>query len=286
MQFRWLSVAGIELTYAGRVLLLDPFISRFPLHRLWRPQQSDAALLAQHIPQANFILITHAHWDHLFDVPALSAQTGGDVYGSRNTARLLQAAGVPIEHIHHIAGGEQLELDPFHVTVLPAEHMTVLGRIPLQGRLKEPVRPPRYPWHYKMDISFSFLIEASGVRWLYWNGVLPGPAPAADVLFILPYGDSVRLAPLLAAVRPRWIVPIHWDDFLRPLTAPPRPSFAAPRWGWPPVQRIQLAHFTAQLAQLAPEAQVFIPQRFTAYAFDPQSAPEAQATVKTAAHRS
>lgn len=265
LHFRWLGVSGVELTCAGEVLVIDPFLTRFSLGGFLRPLHSDRGGLAHHLPRADAILVSHPHWDHLFDVPALIAQTGSPAYGSRNTELLLRAAGTPVERCRRIAAGERLVLGPFQVTVLPAEHVTILGRVPLPGRLRAPVAPPRRPWHYKMDEDFSFLIEAGGVRWLYWGGVLPGLAPPADVLFVQPFGAPERFAPLMEAVAPRWVIPIHWDDFLQPLTEPPRPSFAPPRWGWPPLQRVDLSGFVARLSRLAPEAEVFVPERFVSY---------------------
>jgi L-ascorbate metabolism protein UlaG (beta-lactamase superfamily) len=267
LRFRWLGVAGVELACAGQVLLIDPFLTRFSLRSLLRPLRSDGALLARHLPRADVILLSHPHWDHLFDVPALIAQTGSHAYGSHNSDLLLQAAGVPSEQSHRIAVGDRLALGPFRVTVLPAEHVTLLGRTPLRGELQAPISPPCRPWHYKMDEDFSFLIEAGGWRCLYWSGVATGPAPSADLLFVQPFGDPERFAPLLRAVEPRWVVPVHWDDFLQPLTAPPRPSFEPPRRGWPPLRRVDLSRFTARLARLAPEAEVFVPRRLVPYAF-------------------
>lgn len=267
LRFRWLGVAGVELACAGRRLLLDPFLTRFSYADLLRPLRSDGALLARHLPRAEVILLSHPHWDHLFDVPALIAQTGSHAYGSHNSELLLQAAGVPPEQTHRVAAGDRLALEPFRVTVLPAEHVTILGRTPLQGELRTPLSPPRRPWQYRMDEDFSFLIEAGGWRCLYWSGVSTGPAPPADVLFVQPFGDPERFAPLLRAADPRWVVPVHWDDFLQPLTAPPRPSFEPPRWGWPPLRRVDLSRFTARLARLAPEAEVLVPRRLASYAF-------------------
>ncbi len=263
--FRWLGVSGIALGCDGQVLLIDPFLTRFSLGSLLLPLRSDRVSLARYLPRADGILVSHPHWDHLFDVPALVAQTGSPVYGSRNTQLLLRAAAVPSASSHCVAVGDRLALGPFRVTVLAAEHVTILGHTPLQGRLQAPVAPPCCPWHYKMDEDFSFLIEAGGVRWLYWSGVLPGPAPPADVLFVQPFGAPERFPPLLQAVAPRWIVPIHWDDFLQPLAEPPRPSFAPPRWSWPPLRRVDLSGFIARLSRLAPGAEVFVPERFISY---------------------
>lgn len=33
--WRWLGLAGIELSTRGQVLVIDPCLSRFPLYRMW-----------------------------------------------------------------------------------------------------------------------------------------------------------------------------------------------------------------------------------------------------------
>ncbi len=81
--FRWLGVAGIELRVNEQILALDPFLTRPPFRRMWFGRvRSDSALVVTTIPQCNVILITHAHHDHLMDVPEIIQQTGATAYGA------------------------------------------------------------------------------------------------------------------------------------------------------------------------------------------------------------
>src|SRR5258707_12404259 len=89
---RWLGVAGIELSVDGRTLLIDPFVSRPPARRLWAGRvASDGALVAEKVPRGAVVLVTHAHWDHIMDVPEVARRTGAPVYGSPNACRPRQA---------------------------------------------------------------------------------------------------------------------------------------------------------------------------------------------------
>jgi L-ascorbate metabolism protein UlaG (beta-lactamase superfamily) len=63
----------------------------------------------------------------------------------------------------------------------------------------------------------------------------------------------------LAAVRPRWVVPVHWDNFFRPLSRPLRPLFM------PNLRRADLSRFRRRLEQLAPEVRVIVPELFRQY---------------------
>src|SRR5258708_1809411 len=103
---RWLGVAGIELSVGGRTLLIDPFVSRPPARRLWAGRvASDGALVAEKVPQGDVVLVTHAHWDHIMDVPEVARRTGAAVYGSPNACALLQALRVPPAQLHRLPAG-------------------------------------------------------------------------------------------------------------------------------------------------------------------------------------
>ena len=95
IQIRWLGVAGIELRTADQTLVIDPYLTRVPFWRVaFRRLRTDHALVAQHIPRCDFVLVTHSHFDHLMDVPAVVHHTGALALGSVNTCRLLALSGV------------------------------------------------------------------------------------------------------------------------------------------------------------------------------------------------
>lgn len=73
------------------------------------------------------------------------------------------------------------------------------------------------------------------------------------------YGD------LLAAVEPRLVIPVHWDDFFRPHDRPLRPTLLPPRLAWPPVRRLDIAAWQEMIQQLAPKTNVLVPDLFHSY---------------------
>jgi L-ascorbate metabolism protein UlaG (beta-lactamase superfamily) len=111
MEFRWLGVAGIELRVEDCVLVIDPFFTRPPFRRLWLGRvRPDQGLIAGKIKQCDFILVSHAHYDHLMDVPEVMRNTGATALGSENACRLLALLGAPAEHIRPIRAGDQFPL--------------------------------------------------------------------------------------------------------------------------------------------------------------------------------
>jgi len=73
---KWLGVAAIELNFNNNVLLVDPFLTRPPLRNVfWGRPMANSGLLAEKIPRADHILVTHAHYDHYGSAAALRELT-------------------------------------------------------------------------------------------------------------------------------------------------------------------------------------------------------------------
>jgi len=265
-EMRWLGVAGIELRANEQILVIDPFVTRPPLRLMWWGRvRSDTALAAETVPHADFVLVTHAHWDHVMDVPAVIDQTRTTAYGSPNTCQLLTILGVAKERLHEIKVGDQLTLGTFQVEILPAEHGLVLGRPFAIGSLALHLRPPLRMRDYRMDACFSFLIEVGGLRFLDWSSKQVESAPLADVLFVKPLQERAYYEDLLGVAQPRIVIPIHWDDFMRPLSQPLRPMLKPPRLAFPPLARVDLTAFRQMIKRIAPQTQVFLPEIFRLY---------------------
>lgn len=266
LEIRWLGVAGIELRANEQILVIDPFVTRPPLRRMWWGRvRSDSVLATTTVPQGDFVLVTHAHWDHVMDVPAVIEQTRAIAYGSPNTCQLLAILGVPVEHLHEIKVGDQLTLGTFQVAIFPAEHGLVLGRPFATGSLTPNLRPPLRMRDYRMDTCFSFLIEVDGLRFLDWSSEQSHSAPLADVLSVKPHREQAYYEILLGVVQPRVVIPIHWDDFMRPLSQRLRPMLKPPRLAFPPFTRVDLTAFRLLIKRIAPQTQVFIPEIFHLY---------------------
>lgn len=261
ISFRWLGVAGLELKVSDHILVIDPYFTRFPLRRaLFGRVQPSKELIAEKIQRCNFVLITHAHFDHAMDVPDVVRNTGAVAFGSPNTCRLLAACGVPDEKIQRVKAGDKLTLASFNVEVLRAEHVKIPGFT--AGRLPPTLKPPLRARDYRMDEDFAFMVTVGGHRLLTDPGERPEAGVPADVLFVFPDREEKYYKSLLPRVQPKIIIPNHWDDFFRPLTKPLRPHIKRPRFALPPVQRVNLTGFTRMVQHIAPGTQVLTPDIF------------------------
>lgn len=257
LTFRWLGAAGIEFTYYDQILLVDPFLTRPSLAKvlLNRPLQPDEDLLKKHLPRAQWVLVSHPHYDHLMDVPAIQRLSSARVFGSPNTCSILQSFGVPDRQIEIIQTGDQIDPGPFHIEILPCWHTQTPIDSLINGKLSLNLHPPLRPLEYKMDVDFSFLIQAGDYRLMVGNE----PVGAHDFLFTTPFCPTKRLAEIIRRGRPRVIFPIHWDNFFLPLSHTPAPL---------PIRSASWQRFQHRVHAISPQIEVKVLNVFATYACD------------------
>lgn len=264
IHFRWLGVAGIELTWGGETLVIDPFFTRPSFWHLWFGRvEPNHALIAAQIKCCDTILVSHAHYDHMMDVPDIARNTGAVVLGSENSCAILRACAVPEQQIRGIHAGESLSLGSFMVEVSSTKHGWTPGFQP--GTVRQGLQPPLRLRDYVMDFDYSFLVKLPGLRLLDWCGIGVEPETQADVLFMLPYSIRGYCQGIISRVKPRLIIPVHWDDFLHPLSQPSRVTYEVPRWELPPLKLINLDCFIATVQRIAPGTKVFVPEVLKTY---------------------
>ena len=95
LKIKYLGTAGFILSDQHRTVVLDPFISRPNLTQTFTQRLlSDPELVRQHIPNADDVLIGHAHYDHILDAPEVCKQTGARLIGSKATLMYGRSAGL------------------------------------------------------------------------------------------------------------------------------------------------------------------------------------------------
>jgi L-ascorbate metabolism protein UlaG (beta-lactamase superfamily) len=213
-------------------------------------------------PPADAILVTHPHHDHLMDVPEAARATSAMVYASAQGADLLEMLGVPSGQLCPIHPGDHLACRDFEVEVFPSTHRLIFGHIPYDGPLRREINPPLRAADYRMDMQYSFLISANGLRVLVASGIREEPAVEVDVLLVGADASRDQLAAILCASKPRYVLPNHWDDMFLPLDSATRPMFTPPVGLIPNFRRIDLKGFARRVAEIQPDCQVILPRRF------------------------
>ena len=80
LRIRWLGVAGYEISDDSTVILIDPFVSRPTVVQLLSTIKIDTNAVKHYIlaplqmQNVKVVLLSHAHHDHLQDVPYILAQ--------------------------------------------------------------------------------------------------------------------------------------------------------------------------------------------------------------------
>jgi L-ascorbate metabolism protein UlaG (beta-lactamase superfamily) len=121
----WLGVSTFRLTIGDLVIFLDAYIDRVPA-------APPVGITTAEIERADYILIGHSHFDHLWGAERIAARTGATVVGSYETVRLLHDSdSVPEKQLIAVAGGEPVQLSPeVRVRVFPSLHSCVWATAP------------------------------------------------------------------------------------------------------------------------------------------------------------
>ena len=83
-------------------------------------------LTADDIDECDWIVVGHSHFDHLYGAERIAANTGARIIGSYETVRVMEEAGVPVDQMICVAGGETVALsEAVKVTVYPSQHSCV-----------------------------------------------------------------------------------------------------------------------------------------------------------------
>ncbi len=227
----YLGVNGYLLRSGTTSLLVDPYLTRINLREamLNAPVKSSPEAISFARRQANLpdridgYLVTHSHFDHLFDVPDLQKVLGGKVVVSSTGAFLCEASGVARSALLPSVPGDVHRIGNATIRVLSAEHDRVLGKIPYPGEITAPLAgPPQRPKDWRLGTPLAFLIEMGGSRvYIESGGVSGSPPPVSDVDLAIvgtAVRDSqVRYSEAVRALSPRFVLPTHQDNFFSPL---------------------------------------------------------------------
>lgn len=114
IQVTWLAHSGFQVLIGEHKILIDPFLSGNPL----APVEADAL-------EADYILISHGHGDHISDTPGIVQRTGATTVSNFEIANWLQDSQ-GVEHAIGLNPGGGLELPFGRVELTIAHHSSSL----------------------------------------------------------------------------------------------------------------------------------------------------------------
>jgi len=123
----WFGCATFRVNFPALTVFLDAYIDRVP-------EAQGTGLTADDVEEADWIVVGHSHFDHLWGAERIAKRTGATIIGSHETVRVMEAQGVPMEQLMPVAGGERVRLSPdITVSVYPSLHSCVWSHAGMAG---------------------------------------------------------------------------------------------------------------------------------------------------------
>lgn len=112
----WFGTSTFRVRVNGLALFFDAYLDRLP-------GLPPVGLTIQEVDEADFVFVSHAHFDHLCGVDTVALRTGATIAASPESIRILRAGGVPERQVLIVTGGETVDCGRgVRVRVLPALH--------------------------------------------------------------------------------------------------------------------------------------------------------------------
>jgi len=192
-KFTWYGHATLGLETDGYKLLIDPFFTDNP----------SATATADEM-EANFILVSHGHGDHVGDTVSIAERTGALVISNFEIANWFSEQGVSKVHPQHLGGGFKHPFGYLKLTL--ALHGSALPDGSYGGN----------PAGFLLTTNDGKKIYMAQDTGLFGDMQLIGDE-GID-LAVLPIGDNFTMGPddALKAVkmlRPKAVIPIHYNTW-------------------------------------------------------------------------
>jgi len=194
----------------------------------------DEALKRLGVTRLAAVVPVHSHYDHAMDSPVVAQRTGATLIGSASTLNVGRGLGLPASRMREVKSGDVVPLGKFSLRFIASRHSPTPYS---DGHSLEPIEvplvPPARATAWREGTVWSLLVtHADGGSWLVQGsaGYVPGALSGlkADTVFLgtgtLGHKDEAyRTAywnETVRAVGARIVVPVHWDNFWRPLDEP------------------------------------------------------------------
>jgi L-ascorbate metabolism protein UlaG (beta-lactamase superfamily) len=220
----WLGQAAFKITSpGGKVIVTDPWLRLNPL-------TPPAYKQLEHFGKVDVLLVSHGHFDHFADAPALALmydtplRAPGDLNQSATLLGVLPAKLLP-----RMNKGGTVEAAPgIKITAVRAEHSSVLV-----WKNAETGKDQTYvggePVGWIIELENGFRIYHAGDTALFGDMRLIGERYKPD-LALVPIGGNFTMDPADAAwavtemLKPRHVIPMHYGA--NPLTKGTPKEFA------------------------------------------------------------
>jgi len=229
MKLSWYGTAAVMIEHNGYRIVFDPFLG-MPLDE--EPFRREK--LAAKLRCADAVLVTHGHFDHIYDIPYLFNNSDKEIYATATPCKTLREKGMG-ENLRLIAPGDSFTPGGMKITVYQGRHCKFdLGVVKKTLFKKDTVRHPdkllklwmiNKSYDENGEILF-YEIEADGKRVQLMGSMgmdTDTDYPINADALVLPFqgtGDpSASVKPIVEKLQPKAIYLDHYDDAFPPMSS-------------------------------------------------------------------
>ena len=215
ISLRWLNNAGFEMILPGGAhLLVDPWLDEAYMY----------PVPLKEIERADYVLLTHTHFDHADSIGRIQEKfpKAAVFVGDLSADALCMEYHLNVERLFRVRHGETYQFDDVKIEAIGARHTeSSTGNYWDKGYCirKDGTRSPAN-WFGSMEMLNYRITGCDGSKIVVWGGM-----PAQEqvyrmreyqgndiaIMHVSPKQDFTMFSRLVNAIRPKVVIPHHYD---------------------------------------------------------------------------